>query len=193
MADTQVDSGSDISAKCLSRACLVTYGGDGSPQKTTIPRVPRGHIKVSDYNTLEGMEWEEEGRICRDHMDLKEKKLVEEKENGKDAATNGKENEENGEPDVDDEEDEEVDEEDEEDDGEGDEEDEEEDDDEIEGGTNGQLRTTRTTTRTTSKPRSRKPTTTIDAFSRCAILLNHFLIFTSGCFSVPQVEGWRTD
>ncbi|XP_029381541.1 prothymosin alpha-B [Echeneis naucrates] len=82
MADTQVDSGSDISAK-----------------------------------------------------DLKEKKLVEEKENGKDAATNGKENEENGEPDVDDEEDEEVDEEDEEDDGEGDEEDEDEDDDEIEGGT----------------------------------------------------------
>lgn len=70
---------------------------------------------------------------------------MEEKENGKDAATNGKvtsslqgsagppapadvlnsthfvsqENEENGEPDVDDEEDEEVDEEDEEDDGEG--------------------------------------------------------------------------
>ncbi|KAI3375016.1 hypothetical protein L3Q82_021060, partial [Scortum barcoo] len=82
MADTQVDSGSDISAK-----------------------------------------------------DLKEKKLVEEKENGKDAATNGKENEENGEPDVDDEEDEEVDEEDEEDDGEGDEEDDEDDDDEIEGGT----------------------------------------------------------
>ncbi|XP_072298033.1 prothymosin alpha-B isoform X3 [Eucyclogobius newberryi] len=66
MADTKVDSGSDISAK-----------------------------------------------------DLKEKKLVEDKENGKDAATNGKENEENGEPDVDDEEEEEVDEEDEEDDGEG--------------------------------------------------------------------------
>lgn len=76
-------------------------------------------------------------------QDLKEKKLVEEKENGKDAATNGKvsaiaaaaalctesdifnhfcvfqENEENGEPEVDDEEDEEVDEEEEEDDGEG--------------------------------------------------------------------------
>nr|XP_019967297.1 PREDICTED: prothymosin alpha-B-like isoform X1 [Paralichthys olivaceus] len=100
--------------------------------------------------------------------ELKEKKLVEEKENGKDAATNGKvtvasalfplgsgvppggfldplhflkgfccvqENEENGEPEVDDEEDEEVDEEDEEDDGEGDEEDEEEDEDETEGGT----------------------------------------------------------
>jgi len=82
MADTQVDSGSDISAK-----------------------------------------------------DLKEKKLVEEKENGKDAATNGKENEENGEPDVDDEDDEEVDEEDEEDDGEGEEEDEEDDEDELEGGT----------------------------------------------------------
>ena len=41
---------------CLCRACLVTYGGDGSPLKTTIPRVPRGHIKVSDYNTLEGEE-----------------------------------------------------------------------------------------------------------------------------------------
>eukprot|EP00064_Thunnus_orientalis_P020192 superscaffoldBa00005423_g20324 len=57
------------------------------------PECPRGHIKVSDYNTLEGMEWEEEdeGRICRDQYgDLKEKKLVEEKENGKDAATNGK-------------------------------------------------------------------------------------------------------
>ncbi|XP_034470206.1 prothymosin alpha-B-like isoform X2 [Hippoglossus hippoglossus] len=67
--------------------------------------------------------------------DLKEKKLVEEKENGKDAATNGKEKEENGEPEVDDEEDEEVDEEDEEDDVEGDEEDEEEDEDETEGGT----------------------------------------------------------
>lgn len=42
--------------QCLCRACLVTYGGDGSPLKTTIPIVPRGHIKVSDYNTLEGEE-----------------------------------------------------------------------------------------------------------------------------------------
>ncbi|KAG7525216.1 hypothetical protein JOB18_023727 [Solea senegalensis] len=82
MADTHVDSGSDISAK-----------------------------------------------------DLKEKKLAEETENGKDAATNGKENEENGEPEVDEEDDDEVDEEDEEDDGEGDEEDEEDDEDETEGGT----------------------------------------------------------
>ena len=33
------------------------------------PECPGGHIKVSDYNTLELMEWEEEedeGRICRD-------------------------------------------------------------------------------------------------------------------------------
>lgn len=28
--------------QCLSRACLVTYGGGGSSRKTTIPRVPRG-------------------------------------------------------------------------------------------------------------------------------------------------------
>ncbi|XP_057712490.1 prothymosin alpha-B isoform X1 [Corythoichthys intestinalis] len=67
--------------------------------------------------------------------ELKDKKLAEEKENGKDAATNGKENEENGEPEIDDEEDDEVDEEDEEDDVDGDEEDEEDDEDELEGGT----------------------------------------------------------
>ncbi|XP_056911734.1 prothymosin alpha-B isoform X1 [Takifugu flavidus] len=106
MADTQVDSGSDISAK-----------------------------------------------------DLKEKKLLEEKENGKDAATNGKvwfpfasgsfvgqdhahemlsqDNDENGEPEIGDEEEEDVDEEeddDDEDDGDGEEED-EDDDDDVEGGT----------------------------------------------------------
>lgn len=54
--------------QCLSRACLVTYGGDGSPQRLQYPECPGGHIKVSDYNTLEGMKWEEEdgGRICRD-------------------------------------------------------------------------------------------------------------------------------
>ncbi|XP_038574936.1 parathymosin-like, partial [Micropterus salmoides] len=102
------------------------------------------------------------------HQDLKEKKLVEEKENGKDAATNGKENEGNGEPEVDDEDDEEVDEEDEE---------------MMEKVTrktrrttrmrlraaqNGRLKMTTTTKRTTSKPRSRKPTMTIDAFSPLA-------------------------
>lgn len=35
-------SGASWVLQCLSRACLVTYGGDGSPQKTTIPRVPPG-------------------------------------------------------------------------------------------------------------------------------------------------------
>merc|ERR1711970_1256355 len=63
--------------------------------------------------------------------ELKEKKLLE-KENGKGAATNGKENEENGEPELDEDDEEEVDEEDE---GEGDEEDDEDDDDDVEGGT----------------------------------------------------------
>merc|ERR1712121_247506 len=58
--------------------------------------------------------------------ELKEKKLLE-KENGKGAATNGKENEENGEPELDEDDEEEVDEEDEEDD--------EDDDDDVEGGT----------------------------------------------------------
>merc|ERR1739838_147964 len=66
--------------------------------------------------------------------ELKEKKLLE-KENGKGAATNGKENEENGEPELDEDDEEEVDEEDEEDEGEGDEEDDEDDDDDVEGGT----------------------------------------------------------
>merc|ERR1739838_689170 len=66
--------------------------------------------------------------------ELKEKKLLE-KENGKGAATNGKENEENGEPEIDEDDEEEVDEEDEEDEGEGDEEDDEDDDDDVEGGT----------------------------------------------------------
>jgi len=66
--------------------------------------------------------------------ELKEKKLLE-KENGKGAATNGKENEENGEPELDEDEEDEVDEEDEEDEGEGDEEDDEDDDDDVEGGT----------------------------------------------------------
>ncbi|KAM9439909.1 prothymosin alpha-B isoform 1-T1 [Clarias gariepinus] len=61
--------------------------------------------------------------------DLKEK-LLEEKENGKEA-TNGKENEENGEPEIDDEEEDEVDEEEEEEDGEGDEDDEDEEDEEL--------------------------------------------------------------
>uniref|UniRef100_A0A8C9RZ30 Prothymosin alpha-like n=1 Tax=Scleropages formosus TaxID=113540 RepID=A0A8C9RZ30_SCLFO len=67
-------------------------------------------------------------------QDLKEKKLVEETENGKDAPANGKANEENGEPEVDDEEDEDEvgEEEDEDDDGDGDEDD---DEDELEGGT----------------------------------------------------------
>merc|ERR1739838_1030374 len=65
--------------------------------------------------------------------ELKEKKLLE-KENGKGAATNGKENEENGEPELDEDDEEEVDEEDEEDEGEGDEED-DDDDDDVEGGT----------------------------------------------------------
>lgn len=95
-------SGASWVLQCLLRACLVTYGGDGSRQRTTIPRVPLGaHIKVSDYTTLEGG-WsgkrrrrEEGTRTCFNfwfcsHQDLKEKKLVEEKENGKDAATNGK-------------------------------------------------------------------------------------------------------
>ncbi|XP_073808732.1 prothymosin alpha-A isoform X1 [Danio rerio] len=66
--------------------------------------------------------------------DLKEKKQVEEAENGKDAPANGNaENEENGDPENEvDEEDDDVAEEDEEDDGEGDDDDE---DEEAEGGT----------------------------------------------------------
>lgn len=66
--------------------------------------MPWGPIKVSDYAPLEG-EGREEGLpaaaagslwlvvlILTDHVlqDLKEKKLLEEKENGKGAATNGK-------------------------------------------------------------------------------------------------------
>ncbi|XP_050968971.1 prothymosin alpha-A [Labeo rohita] len=67
--------------------------------------------------------------------DLKEKKQVEEAENGKDAPANGNaETEENGDPENEvDEEDDDVAEEDEEDDGEGDDDDDE--DDEAEGGT----------------------------------------------------------
>lgn len=42
----------------------------GARRKLQYPECPGGHIKVSDYNTLEGMEEEEEeggwGRICRD-------------------------------------------------------------------------------------------------------------------------------
>lgn len=35
-------SGASWVLQCLSRACLVTYGGGSGPRKTTIPRVPRG-------------------------------------------------------------------------------------------------------------------------------------------------------
>lgn len=63
-------SGASWVLQCLSRACLVTYGGNGSPQRTTIPRVPRGphqsirlqHIR-GDGVGGGGGGW---GRICRD-------------------------------------------------------------------------------------------------------------------------------
>lgn len=66
--------------------------------QTTIPRMPWGPIKVSDYSPFGGG-GEKEGLqlllvvVTAGGLlpqDLKEKKLVEEKENGKDAATNGK-------------------------------------------------------------------------------------------------------
>lgn len=68
--------------------------------QTTIPRMPRGPIKVSDYSPWGGggegscllLELLRLG-VLTDGVgllqDLKEKKLLEE-ENGKDAATNGK-------------------------------------------------------------------------------------------------------
>lgn len=136
MADTQVDSGSDISAK-----------------------------------------------------DLKEKKLVEEKENGKDAATNGKENEENGEPEVDDEEDEEVDEEEEEDDGEGDEEDEEEDDDEIEGGTKRAAEDDEDDDEDDVETKKQKTDDDDWCVSPAPSCWTTSWFFTSDHFSMSQVEG----
>lgn len=113
--------------------------------QTTIPRKPWGPIKVSDYpggGGGRGSSWLLVQILTGLFVlqDLKEKKLLEEKENGKDAATNGKvwppsvcstagrprslmssqDNDENGEPEIGEEE--EVDEEedeDEEDDGDG--------------------------------------------------------------------------
>ncbi|KAK7944458.1 hypothetical protein WMY93_000186 [Mugilogobius chulae] len=196
--------------------------------RTTIPTVPRGHIKVSDYSAF-WLEKKSKGRgggrrrrrgaaeaptMHRDvnwairagniphgfssssaasPQDLKEKKLVEDKENGKDAATNGKENEENGEPDVDDEEEEEVDEEDEEDDGDGEEEDEEDDDDE-EGGTKRPADDDDDDDEDDVETKKQKPTTTIDAFDPAHFLLNHFLNLSPLTFlrRSHRWRGWRT-
>lgn len=68
--------------------------------QTTIPRMPWGPIKVSDYSPFGGGGEKEGLQLLLVVLtltaggllpqDLKEKKLVEEKENGKDAATNGK-------------------------------------------------------------------------------------------------------
>lgn len=80
-----------------------TYGGTAAAE-TTIPRMPRGVDRVSYYNTGEEEEvargwapsclWDwfnwDTGSPVFGLQDLKDKKVQEDKENGKDSATNGK-------------------------------------------------------------------------------------------------------
>lgn len=51
--------------QCLSRACLVTYGGDGEQEKTTTPRVLLGPHQSIRLQHIRG-DRVGGGRICRD-------------------------------------------------------------------------------------------------------------------------------
>lgn len=88
--------------ECLSRACLATYGvttarkdynsqsAPGARQSIRLQHMGVGGCGPAPSSLWDWSNWDSSTSCVCLLQDLKEKKLLEEKENGKDSATNGK-------------------------------------------------------------------------------------------------------